>query len=137
MQTVPYLTFGGTCREAFQFYASVLGGTPEIMSHAESPMADQVPADWADRVMHAYLAADGAVLMGSDMPPGESAGGNAVWVSLHVASPHDADRVFAALAEGGTVSMPIAETFWSPRFGMLTDRFGISWMVNCAPPTGA
>lgn len=133
MQTTPYLNFDGDCREAFELYARVLGGTPEIMSHGESPVAGEVPAEWSGRVMHAYLETDGAVLMASDSPPGRHVRPEGLWVSLHVDTPAEAERVFAALSEGGEVTMPLEETFWSPRFGMFRDRFGIPWMINTHP----
>ena len=130
MQTVPYLNFDGDCRAAFTFYQQVLGGELQITSHGDSPIAGEVPAEWHDRVMHARLDADGATLMASDYPPGEHAKPKGMSVALHVESPAEAERIFHALAEGGTVTMPIAQTFWSERFGMLVDRFGIPWMIN-------
>lgn len=133
MQTVPYLTFAGDCEAAFRFYERILGGKAEIQTHGESPMAGEVPPAWHSLVLHAYLSTGGAVLMGSDSPPDRHEKPQGVSVSLHVESPAEAERIFAALAEGGTVTMPMAETFWSPRFGMLVDRFGIPWMVNCSP----
>jgi PhnB protein len=133
MQMNTYLTFDGRCEEAFSFYARVLGGSIESMfRNGDTPVADQVPADWRDKIMHATLNLPGGVLMGSDSQPGsvpvEPAG---FAISLHPKEPADAERIFAALSEGGTVQMPIQQTFWSVRFGMLTDRFGIPWMVNC------
>ncbi len=133
MQMNTYLTFDGRCEEAFTFYARSLGGSIESMfRHGETPGADQVPADWRDKIMHATLNLPGGILMGSDAPPGSvpvTPAGFAI--SLHPKEPSEAERIFAALSEGGTVQMPIQETFWSVRFGMLTDRFGIPWMVNC------
>jgi PhnB protein len=133
MQINTYLNFNGTCEEAFTFYAQALGGTIEAMiPHAGTPAAEHVPADWRDKIMHAKLIVGDAVLMGSDAPPdGHSAVGGFA-VALHAEDPAEAERIFAALAENATVTRPIQETFWSVRFGMLTDRFGIPWMVNCA-----
>jgi PhnB protein len=81
--------------------------------------------------MHASLKAAGAVLMGSDAPPDRYKKPEGISVSIHVKEPAEAERIFHALAENGSVQMPIQETFWSVRFGMLVDRFGIPWMVNC------
>ena len=132
MHVDPYLNFNGQCAEAFRFYERVLGGKIEgMMTHGESPMADQVPPGWRDRVMHARLVAGDAVLMGSDSPPEHYEKPQGISVSLNVDDPAVADRIFHALADNGSVSMPIQQTFWAARFGMLVDRFGIPWMINC------
>jgi PhnB protein len=140
MQINTYLNFNGTCEEAFQFYARTLGGTIEAMiPHRGTPAAEHVAADWQDKIMHAKLTAGDAVLMGSDAPAdGHSAPGGFA-VAVHTQDPAEADRIFAALAENATaVTLPIQQTFWSIRFGMVTDRFGVPWMVNCAQaPAGA
>lgn len=129
----PYLVFDGACAEAFRFYQQVLGGTIEAMiTHAGSPMAEPVPAEWGDRIMHACLIAGDLTLMGSDMPPGRAQRPAGFYVNLTVGQPAEAERIFDALADGGTVTMPLEPTFWAERFGMLVDRFGIPWMVNCA-----
>jgi PhnB protein len=131
MKTIPYLNFDGDCRQAFRFYAEVLGGEVQAMiSHGDSPMAGEVPAEWHDRIMHAYLVAGDVVLMGGDMPPGPSQQSGGICISLHVDSADDADRIWAALRDGGTETMPFDQTFWAERFGMLVDRFGTPWMVN-------
>jgi PhnB protein len=132
MKINAYLTFSGECKAAFTFYAQALGGTIVAMiPHEGTPAAEHVPAGWQDKIMHAYLTVGDAALMGSDTPPGEVKAHDGFSVSVNVKDPAEAERVFHALAEGGTVRMPIQETFWSPRFGMLTDQFGIPWMVNC------
>ena len=132
MQVTPYLNFNGDCAAAFRFYEQTLGGTLEVLqTHGESPMAADTPPDWRDRILHARLAVDDTVLMGSDSPPEHYRPPAGFAVSLQLDRPEEAERVFAALAEDGTVQMPIGETFWASRFGMLVDRFGIPWMVNC------
>jgi PhnB protein len=131
MQIVPYLALNGSCREAFEFYAKCFRGKIEMMlSHGESPVASQVPAEWRDRIMHAQLSVGGATLMGSDGCPGESkpAHGYSVMMSLDTAE--EAERVFAELSDGGKVTMPMGESFWAARFGMVVDRFGTPWMIN-------
>lgn len=133
MQINPYVIFDGKCREAFTAYGKVLGSTARLVTYGETP-AGGGPPQPADHIMHAYLEAGGAVLMGSDGPGGDGPK-DSVWVSINVDAPADADRIFGELAEGGTVVMPIAETFWALRFGMLKDRFGVSWMVNCSKPS--
>lgn len=139
MQLNTYLTFDGRCEEAFTFYAACLGGTIEsLFRHGETPAAEHVPAEWQQKVMHATLNLPGGVLMGSDAPPGTVTSAPAGFaLSLHPKDPGEAEQIFAALSEGGTVQMPIQETFWSVRFGMLTDRFGIPWMINCEQPPQA
>lgn len=132
MQFVAYLTFNGKCREAFQFYADLLGATIEMMqAHGETPAAEHVPADWQDKIMHARLRAGDAVLMGSDAPPQYMEHMAGFSVALQAESVEEAERIFAGLADGGQVTMPIGETFWAKRFGMVKDRFGTPWMVNC------
>lgn len=134
MKINTYLTFNGDCKAAFTFYAEALGGTIVAMiPHAGTPGAEHVPADWQDKIMHAFLTVGDAALMGSDVPHGEVKLHDGFSVSVNLKDPSEAERVFHALAKGGTVRLPIQETFWSPRFGMLTDQFGVPWMVNCDP----
>ncbi|MHB8735765.1 MAG: VOC family protein [Terriglobales bacterium] len=132
MQLNPYLNFNGQCEAAFKFYERVLGGKVEaMMTHAGTPMEAQVPLEWRNKIMHARMTVGDKVLMGSDAPPEHYEPAKGFSVSLSVADPGEAERVFHALAENGTVRMPIQKTFWSARFGMLVDQFGIPWMVNC------
>jgi PhnB protein len=132
MQMHPYLTFDGRCEEAFRFYERALGGRIEMMqSHGDSPIAGEVPPDWDGRILHAWMTVGNAVLMGSDAPPEHFQTPQGISVSVQVDDPAEADGVFAALAGEGRVTMPIHRTFWAERFGMLVDRFGIPWMVNC------
>ena len=135
MQMNPYLTFNGKCETAFKFYAKVLGGEIlMMMKYGDSPMAAQTPAESKDQVMHARLAVGDKLLMGSDAPPQMYEAMKGISVTLGVDKPAEADRIFSALAENGTVRMPIQETFWAQRFGMLTDQFGTPWMINCERP---
>ena len=134
----PYLMFDGSCAEAFAFYHQVLGGNLEAMlRYGEMPDCGDMPADIADRVAHARLAVDGEVLMGSDCQPGKATRQEGVSIHLGIDDPDEAGRVFDALADGGNVEMPLEETFWAQRFGVCTDRFGTSWMVNCEKPQTA
>jgi PhnB protein len=132
MQLNPYLTFNGQCEAAFKFYEKVLGGKIEaMMTFGGSPMEDRAPAEWRDKIMHARLTVGANVLMGSDAPPDRYEPMKGITVSIGVDDPAEAERIFHALAEGATVQMPIQQTFWAARFGMLTDRFGTPWMINC------
>ena len=133
MKLNPYLGFDGQCEEAFKHYAEVLGG--EIVAkftYGETPACEHVPADCRDRIMHIRLVASDCVLMGADATsdhPYEGVKGNTV--ALQVETTAEAERIFAGLSKGGTVMMPLQETFWAARFGMFVDRFGVPWMVNC------
>jgi len=136
MQFHAYLTFNGQCREAFTFYHQVLGGTIEtMMTHAEMPTDETVQPEWRDMILHACLVVDGAMLMASDAPPQYFEKPQGFSVSIALTDPGEAERIFHALAEGGQVRMAIGKTFWAERFGMLVDRFGIPWMINCASGT--
>jgi PhnB protein len=132
MQVNPYLLFTGQCEEAFKFYEKLLGGKIQVMmSHEETPAASQVPAEWQKKILHTRMAVGNQVLMGSDAPPGRYQKPQGFSVSVSVDDPTEAERIYHALAEGAKVTMEIQETFWARRFGMLTDRFGIPWMINC------
>jgi PhnB protein len=132
MQMNPYLTFDGRCEAAFKFYEKVLGGKIEAMfPHEGTPAAEHVPADWRKKIMHARLSLGDKVLMGSDAPPDRYESMKGFSVTLGFDDPAEAERIFHALAENGTVQMPIQQTFWAARFGMLVDKFGTPWMINC------
>jgi PhnB protein len=132
MEISPYLLFNGNCADAFKFYEKSLGGTITfIQKFGESPMADQVPADWRDKIMHVTMKVGDGVLMGTDASPAHYAAPQGVSVSIAPATTEEGERMFNALADQGKVGMPFQKTFWSPGFGMTVDRFGISWIVNC------
>ena len=132
MQLSPYLTFNGQCEAAFMFYDQCLGGKiVTMLTHEGSPMAEQVPSEWRNKILHASLFVGDKVLMGSDSPPEHYEAPKGFSVLLGIDNPADAERIFHALAENGTVRMPIQKTFWTVRFGMLVDQFGIPWMINC------
>jgi len=134
----PYLMFGGNCREAFTRYQEIFGGELFIMAMKDMPSDQPVPADQADLIMHAALTLDDNVLMASDDPTTEAFGPvQGMQVNYTVADVASAKRVFDALADGGTVTMPIAQTFWSPMFGMCVDRFGTPWMISADAPADA
>ena len=134
MQLEPYIFFYGRCEEALDFYKSAIGGTYELNRFEGSPMDNKdLPANWKQKVMHATLESDGAQIMGSDLPPGMPlAGYSGIRVSLYIKNDVEkARKAFEALAAGGQVTMPFAPPFWGGHFGMLTDRFGVPWMVSC------
>lgn len=132
MQMSPYLSFKGECEEAFTFYEQCLGGQlGAIFRYEGSPMADQVPADWQDKVMHGNLTVGNQPLMGADVVPEAYEAPKGFSISLQIKSIADAERIFHDLARDGKVVMPFEKTFWAARFGMVVDRFGIPWLINC------
>lgn len=134
MQIAPYLNFKGDCEAAFAFYEACLGATRDpIFRYGESPMASEAPPDWAGKIMHGSVTVGGIVLMGADVTPDRYEPAKGTSLSIHVASADEAERVFRDLGAGGTVVMPLEKTFWADRFGMLVDRFGVPWMINCEP----
>ncbi|WP_374632597.1 VOC family protein [Ferrovibrio sp.] len=130
-----YLGFNGNCAEAFRYYEKHLGGRIDaLLTHRDTPAAAQTPPEWQDKIIHASMTLNGTILMGGDAPPQMYQPPAGFSVNITTATPEEAERVFAALSDGGKVSVPIAETFWAQRFGMATDRFGVPWMVNCFKP---
>lgn len=132
MQLNPYLGFNGQCEAAFKFYEQCLGGQIEaMMTYGDSPMAEQTPSEWRNKIMHTQLNVGNTKLMGSDSPPGMFEEPKGFSVSLVINDLAEAERIFHALAENGAVQMPLQQTFWAERFGMVVDQFGTPWMVNC------
>jgi PhnB protein len=135
-QAIAYLGFDGNCAEAMRFYEKALGGKLEVlMSGADSPMAEQIPKEFAQRILHARLALPGGGLLYAGDAPGHIPyeGIKGVSITVDYASVAEAEQVFAALADGGQVSMPMQGAFWAKRWGMCTDRFGTPWIVNGEP----
>lgn len=133
MKIHAYLTFDGQCQAAFKFYAECLGGKLELMRFGESPEAENIPAEFHDRVIHACLTAGDQLLMASDtLPQYPYQGIKGCSISLQVDSVPEAERLYAALSQGGSIQMALQQTFWATRFAMFTDRFGVPWMINCA-----
>jgi PhnB protein len=125
-----YLNYGGNCRQAFEFYVEHLGGRITMLTtHGEQPGADSVPPDWRDAVLHARLELGETILLGADVPPDRFQPMRSAYLALMLDSSEEAERIYALLAEGGQIFMPIAETFFARRFAMLRDRFGTSWML--------
>ena len=121
----------GDCAAALKFYEECgIGRNDGMLTHAGTPAESHVPAEWRDKIMHARLLIGDSVLMASDAPPDHYKKPQGFSVSLQFKDAVEAERIFKALSAGGEIRMPFGETFWSPGFGMLTDRFGIPWMVN-------
>jgi len=136
MQVQPYLFFDGRCEEAIEFYRKALGADVATLirfkDSPEPPQPGMLPPGSDNKVMHACLRVGETTLMASDGCTGRS-GFQGFALSLPVPNESEADRLFAALAEGGQVQQPLTRTFFSPRFGMVADRFGVSWLVVAAP----
>lgn len=128
-----YLFFTGTCREAFTRYQEIFGGELHLLPMSQAPDGAEgcVTGEGdADLIMHAALKVGDGLLMASDDPTGDGGPHKGVAVSYSAPDPAETKRIVDALAEGGTVTMPVAETFWSPAFGSCVDRFGVSWMIG-------
>jgi PhnB protein len=135
MQLNPHLAFNGECEAAFKFYEKYLGGkVVTMMTYGDSPMAEQMPPAWRAKIIHAALALGDHQLTGADVPPESYQKPQGFYVLLNIGAEAEADRIFKALAENGAVQMPVQETFWARRFGMLVDQFGTPWMINCGKP---
>jgi len=133
-QVQPYLFLEGRCEEAVEFYRRTLGAEViMLMRFKDSPDQTMIPPGAANRVMHASLRIGESTVLASDGRCEGRASFQGFALSLTVSSEAEADRLFAALQEGGQVHMPLTKTFFSPRFGMLADRFGVSWMIYVAP----
>jgi len=133
----PYISFTGNCREAMEFYTEKLGAEVLFMgTWGESPMADQAPGN-GDKIMHCTLKVGDSVIMACDNlceGEGQTVVGNNISLALGTKDVGHAERSFEAMSDGAKIVMPIQETFWAERFGMLTDKFGINWMFNCDKP---
>jgi len=128
----PYLVFKGDCEAAFEFYAHCLGGQlGAIFRYGGTPLAGDVPNDWAHKVMHGSVKIGDQELMGADVAQDRYQPPQGFSLSLQIRDTADAERAFHDLARGGSVVVPLAQTFWAARFGMLVDRFGVPWLINC------
>ena len=133
MQVSVHLTFNGNCQEAMEFYCKLTNG--EILSmttFGETPAGQDVPDDWQGKVVHGTMSLGDIAVATADIPPERYQSSQGINMFIEIENPDEASRVFARLAEGGEVQMPIQETFWAKRFGVVVDRFGIPWEVNCS-----
>jgi PhnB protein len=136
MQLNPYIMFNGDCKAALDFYSEALGAKVLfVLTYGQTPAAEHTPPELRDKIIHARFSIGGYILMGSDAPPERYDQPKGFSVSIGIDTPEEAERIFAALSDGATIHMPIEETFWAQRFGMLVDKFGIPWMINCEKPS--
>ena len=135
MQLYPNLTFDGQCEAAFKFYEKHLGGRIVfMMTYEGTPMDLQTPSDWRKKISHATFTHPDFTLYGSDALPGRYQKPQGFALQVNLSDPLEAERIFKALAENGTVQMPLQETFWALRFGVFADQFGVPWLINCEKP---
>lgn len=127
----PYVAFKGNCKEAMEFYKSIFGGELELMDFSSAPM--DIPEEYKSKIMHAKLQFGNAVIMASDTMPNNPINvGDNVSISLGAESVEVGTKCFNSLSEGGKVLMPFADAFWGSKFGMLEDKFGVRWMIDCS-----
>ena len=132
MQLTAYVSFNGDCEAAFKLYEKSLAGElGPIFRYGGSALAATVPPEWADKIMHGSITIGGQVLMGADVAPDQYEAPKGISLSLHTSDATEAERVFEELGKDGRVVLPLEKTFWAERFGMVVDRFGIPWMINC------
>jgi PhnB protein len=126
------LVFNGECDAAFTLYQQCLGGGMTFrLTWGDSPMADQAPAEWRNKIFHATLKVGGTALSGGDIVPGQYERPQGFQLQLNLDDAATAERIFTQLADGGRVTFPLGQTFWAQRFGAVVDRFGIPWAINC------
>jgi PhnB protein len=134
-QICAYLNFGGNCREAMQFYHECLGGNLELKTFEGSPLAEKMPAELQQTIMHSNIVKDGLIIMASDgMNNDQLVKGNNIALSLNCDTVEEIDNYFDKLSQGGQIILPLSEQFWGAKFGMLMDKFGIKWMLNHDKP---
>jgi len=133
-----YLNYGGNCEEAFRFYERHLGGkVTTLMRRAEQPNPGEIPPGWENSILYARMELGETDLMAADVPPERFQPMRSAYLSLAVTTPDEAERIYTLLADGGQIFMPMQETFFAFRFGMLRDKFGTSWMILHPKPQGA
>ena len=136
-----HVTYSGQCEAALRFYERCLDGTFKtsltMTRYGETPIASQMPDDWRDKIVHASIKIGHVTLAGADVLPKDYEAPRGFYLLLDIDDASHAERVFHALAEQGTVTMPLQETFWARRFGALTDQFGVPWEINCGASAAA
>jgi PhnB protein len=138
MDTNLNLVFSGACDEAFSFYEKILGTKRRFtMTYGEAPPGSPVPEGAKDLIMHTAMQLGSIILMGCDAPPGREQALGGFQIALTLKDESEVRRIFAELGEGGSIEMPMGPTFWTPLFGMVTDRYGVGWMVGVPGPDAA
>jgi PhnB protein len=132
MRLNPYLKFNGNAEEALAFYRDAIGGELQLMRFAGTPAEDSVPPEWTNKVLHGALVSPAGIIMATDSTTDRASNaGDNFSIAIQTKSETDALAAFSKLAQGGSVTIPFQNMFWNAKFGMLVDKFGIGWMVNC------
>lgn len=132
MKVSPYLSFKGDCEEALRFYERCFRGSlGPLFRYEGSPMVDSVPPEWGAKIMHGSVTIGDLLLMAADSAPSAWEPPQGFSLSLQLTDPAEAERIYAELTPGGQIAMPLEKTFWAEQFGIVVDRFGIKWTINC------
>ncbi len=127
-----HLNFCGDCQEALEFYRDILGGELYLLKYKDSPSSDSVQAEWQEKIVHAGLKTQTIEIVGADLRPDQEVAYQGFQLLIQVLSIDEAKRLYSLLSEGGEIIFPLQETFWSPCYGILNDKFGIPWEINCS-----
>src|SRR5690606_16527925 len=130
MKMTPYLHFKGQCREAFEFYAQIFNGTSNAMLPYEDSPEEKIAAQWKDQILHAHISLDDLELMGSDVTGDCYAKPQGLYVFISLDELNEAERIYTALSDGGSIQMPFEERFWAEGYAMFIDRYGTPWMIS-------
>ena len=128
-----HIHFSGQCREAFEYYKHVLGGEVEFLAYADSPLKDDVSPEWAEKIIHGSFKLNNLEIAGGDVAPEHYQTPQGFLLLLRLGSEQESRRIFNAFSDGGTEIMPLQKTFWSPCYGIVVDKFGVSWKINYVP----
>lgn len=126
-----HINFSGQCKEAFEFYQAILGGETSFLTYGDSPAKDYTPSGWRTKIVHGSFKLDGLEIAGADVLPEHYYKPSGFQLLLQLTSEVESQRIFIALSESGSITMPLQKTFWSPCYGIVVDRFAIPWEVNC------
>lgn len=127
-----HINYNGRCREAFEFYQSVLGGEVEFLTYGNSPLVGNVPAEWNEKVVHGTFQLNGIKIAGADALPDQYVKQQGYHLLLQLESEAEVHHIFKELSQSGSITMPLQKTFWTSYYGIVTDRFGVSWEINYA-----
>ena len=128
-----HINFSGNCRQALSFYQSILGGHISLLTYGESPSDIDVPKEWNEKIIHGSITLKNFEMAGADLLPEQYKIPQGFHLLLQLESEAEGKRIFGAFSKGGSITMPLQKTFWSPCYGIVVDKFGISWEINCAP----
>ena len=128
-----HINFSGNCREAFLFYRAIFGGDIDLLTYGESQSDIDIPEEWNEKIIHGSFKLNNLEIAGADVLPEQYKAPQGFHLLLQLKDESESKRIFHALSKGGSITMPLQPTFWSPYYGIVVDKFGISWEINCAP----